>query len=77
MGVTTLGFEWEWVFESNDRVVLSGWMNALIPTDDPAMNFRWRTRQVVVLTISDGRVVRHEDFIDYENAEEGMVRTGG
>jgi len=77
MGVTTLGFEWEWIFKSNDRVVLSGWMNALMPAEDPAANFRWRTRQVVVLTIVDGRVVRHEDFIDYENAEEGIVPAGG
>ena len=77
MGISTLGFEWDWIFESNDRVVLSGWMNALIPTEDPTRNFRWRARQVVVLTVVDGTVVRHEDFIDNENAEEGMVPTGG
>lgn len=77
MGISTLGFEWEWIFESNNRVVLSGWTNSLIPTEDPARSFRWRARQVVVLTIVDGRVVRHEDFIDNDNAEEGIVPTGG
>lgn len=69
----TLGFEWETVFESNSRVVFIGHVNALYPTEDPAQRFRWRSRQVTVLTVDNGRVVEHRDYANYPGAEQGLV----
>lgn len=68
-----MNFEWDYIFESNDRVVFSGWVNALYPTDDPEQLYRWRTRQVTVLTLQDSQVIHHRDFAGYESVEDGLV----
>ena len=68
-----LGFDWHTVFESNDRVIFSGHVNALYPTQDSNQNFRWRAEQVTVITVRDGSVVRHQDFANYAHPEQGLV----
>ncbi len=68
-----LNFEWDFVFESNDRVVFSGWVNALYPTDQPDQLYRWRTRQVTIITIEDGQVTHHRDYAGYESVDDGLV----
>ena len=69
----TLGFVWDTVFQSNNRVVFIGHADARYPMGTPDMLFRWHAPQVTVLTVRDGRVVRHEDFADYVGAETGPV----
>ena len=68
-----LGFVWEDVFESNGRVVFIGHVNAIYPTDQEDQVFRWRARQVSVITVQDGVIVRQEDFADYGGPETGLV----
>ncbi len=68
-----LGFVWDTVFESNNRVVFMGHVNALYPSDQAGQVFRWRAEQVTVVTIMDGQVVRHQDFANYAGAEQGLV----
>ncbi|MBO6795679.1 nuclear transport factor 2 family protein [Maricaulis sp.] len=68
-----LGFAWDTVFESNGRVIFSGHVNALYPTQDVTQNFRWRAEQVTVITVRDGHVVRHQDFASYANPQREMV----
>lgn len=67
-GVIELGFDFPTVFESNGIVVFQGHVNmyAAPPGRDHAI--RWRTEQVTVLTMRDGRVVRHEDYANYTAA---------
>jgi len=68
-----LGFVWDTVFESNNRVVFMGHVNALYPTEDPTQVFRWRAAQTAVVTVIDGQVVRHQDFANYTGAEQGLI----
>ncbi|MEA1940833.1 MAG: nuclear transport factor 2 family protein [Pseudomonadota bacterium] len=68
-----LGFEWDTVFESNDRVVFMGHVNARYPTEDPDRHFRWRAEQVTVITVRDGQIVRQDDFANYAAPETGLV----
>lgn len=68
-----LNFEWDYVFESNDRVVFSGWVNSRYATEDPDQLFQWRARQVTVLTVSEGQITHHRDFAAYETPEQGLV----
>ena len=68
-----LGFVWDTVFESNNRVVFMGHVNAIYPTDDPTQVFRWRAAQTAVVTVMDGQVVRHQDFANYSGAEQGLI----
>lgn len=68
-----LGFVWDTVFESNARVVFIGHVNALYPTQDPAQRFRWRSQQVTVVTVENGRVVEHRDYANYPGAEQGLI----
>ena len=69
----TLGFQWDTVFESNNRVVFIGHVDARYPMETPGQQFRWSAPQVTVLTVRDGLIVRHEDFADYTGAEAGPV----
>jgi ketosteroid isomerase-like protein len=71
-----LGFEWDTVFESNNRVVFIGHVNARYPTEDPDQHFRWRAEQVTVLTVRDGQIVRQHDFVNYAAPERGLVPAG-
>ena len=68
-----LGFEWDTVFESNNRVVFMGHVNARYPTEDPEHHFRWRAEQVTVITVRDGMIVRQDDFANYAAPETGLV----
>lgn len=53
------------VFASNGVVVFSGNVNALSLTDDPDYGLRWRAEQVLIVTVREGRVVRHDDYANY------------
>lgn len=68
-----LGFVWDTVFASNNRVVFMGEVNALYPTDTDGQTFRWRASQVTVITVRDGRVVHHQDFANYAGADQSLV----
>ncbi|RKQ96814.1 MULTISPECIES: nuclear transport factor 2 family protein [Maricaulis] len=68
-----LGFEWDDVFASNSRVVFIGHVNALYPTQSEGQVFRWRSRQVSVITVRDGQVVAHQDFANYAAPEQGLI----
>lgn len=64
-GVIELGFEFPTVFESNNLVIFSGFVNVYAAPPSVDYAYRWRAEQVTVLTIRDGRVVRHEDYANY------------
>ena len=64
-GVIELGFEFPTVFESNNIVVFSGFVNVHAAPPGVDYAYRWRAEQVTVLTIRDDRVVRHEDYANY------------
>ncbi|WP_417494042.1 nuclear transport factor 2 family protein [Maricaulis sp.] len=68
-----LGFVWDTVFASNDRVVFTGHVNALYPTETEGQVFRWRADQVSVITVRDGLVVHHQDFANYAAPEQGLM----
>ena len=68
-----LGFVWDTVFTSNDRVIFTGHVNALYPTATEGQHFRWRADQVSVITVRDGLVVHHQDFANYAAPEQGLV----
>jgi ketosteroid isomerase-like protein len=53
------------VFSSNGVVVFSGHVNALSLTSDPDYGVRWRAEQVLIVTVRDGQVVRHDDYANY------------
>lgn len=67
-GVIELGFEFPVVFESNDIVVFSGFVNVHAAPPGVDFAYRWRAEQVSVITVKGGRVVRHEDFANYGGA---------
>lgn len=68
-----LGFEWTTVFESNDRYVFMGRVNATYPVEQEGMVYRWSAAQTTVVHLRHGKVVRQDDFADYEGAEAGLV----
>ena len=68
-----LGFEWDTVFESNGRVVFMGHVNALYPARTEGQNFRWRAEQVTVVTVRDGKAIRHDDYANYATPEQGLI----
>lgn len=53
------------VFESQGVVVFSGHVNTLSRAAEPGYGLRWRAEQVIILTVRDGQVVRHEDYANY------------
>jgi hypothetical protein len=64
-GVIELGFEFPVVFESNNIVVFSGFVNVRAAPPGADYAYKWRTEQVSVITVKGGRVVRHQDFANY------------
>ncbi|SDM66186.1 nuclear transport factor 2 family protein [Maricaulis salignorans] len=68
-----LGFVWDTVFQSNDRVVFMGEVNALYPTETEGQTFRWRAPQVTVITVRDGRITHHQDFANYATPDQSLV----
>lgn len=69
----TMGFQWDRVFESNGHVVFMGEVNALFPTRVNGRLYNWRSPQVSVITVRDGKVVEHRDFANYVTPEHGVV----
>jgi ketosteroid isomerase-like protein len=67
-GVIELGFEFPVVFESNGIVVFSGFVNVHAAPPGVDFAYKWRTEQVSVITVKDGRILRHEDFANYGGA---------
>lgn len=53
------------VFESSGIVVFSGHVNTLSRAAEPGYGLRWRAEQVIILTIKNGAVSRHEDYANY------------
>jgi ketosteroid isomerase-like protein len=68
-----LNFEWDTVFESNDRYVFMGRVNATYPVQQEGMVFRWSAAQTTVIHMREGLVVEQYDFADYEGAEQVLV----
>lgn len=68
-----LNFAWDTVFESNDRYVFMGSVNATYPVEQEGMVFRWSAPQTTVIHFRNGEVVQQFDFADYEGAEQGLV----
>lgn len=67
-GVIELGFDFPVVFESNNIVVFSGFVNVHAAPPGADFAYKWRTEQVSVIAVRDGMVVRHEDFANYGGA---------
>jgi hypothetical protein len=72
-GVIELGFVWDTVFESNNRVVFMGHVNALYPSQTDGMVFRWRAEQTTVITVRDSQVIEQLDFANYHTTDQGLV----
>lgn len=53
------------VFESQGVVTFSGHVNSLSYSAQSGYGLRWRAEQVTIVTVRDGRVVRHEDYVNY------------
>lgn len=68
-GVIELGFEFPVVFESNNIVVFSGFVNVHAAPPGADYAYKWRTEQVSVVTVQEGQVTRHEDFANYGAAK--------
>jgi len=68
-----LGFIWDTVFESNDRVVFIGEVNALYPTEKKGQVFRWQSPQVTVLTLREGKIIRHVDYANYATPDLSLL----
>jgi ketosteroid isomerase-like protein len=64
-GLIELGFDFPVIFESNNRVVFSGFVNSYTAPPGADFAYKWHARQVSVVTIEGEKVVRHEDFADY------------
>ncbi len=75
-GVEALDFDFPIVFASNSVVVFAGRVNTLSRPRGGADAYRWRSDQVIALTIHDGKVVRHEDFADYAHPRVERVPAG-
>lgn len=63
------------VFESNGVTVFEGRAMAYFPTPT-SRTWRWSAETITIVTVRDGKVVRHEDFSDYAGAEEGYAPDG-
>lgn len=68
-----LNFEWHTTFESNDRYVFMGSVNATYPVEEDGMVFRWSAPQTTVIHLRDGLIVEQFDFADYEGAVQEIV----
>lgn len=69
----TLGLQWGIVYESNDRVIFMGQVQARFPSRQRNRDVIWASPQTSVVTVEDGRVVHHVDYADYDNARQGLV----
>jgi ketosteroid isomerase-like protein len=68
-----LNFEWDTAYESNDRYVFTGSVNATYPVEQEGMVFRWSAPQTTVIHLRDGLVVEQYDFVNYEGAVQEIV----
>jgi len=71
-GATSLNFEIENAFESGGVAVFQGVMTMTVPIENER-TYNWRARVVSVLTVEDGKVIRHIDYADYGGAEETVI----
>lgn len=67
-GVRGLFLDFPVVFESSGIVVFTGHVNTLSRAPEVGFGLRWRADQVTILTVREGKVVRHEDFANYGGA---------
>jgi ketosteroid isomerase-like protein len=72
-GLERIGYELANVFESNGRTVFVGRVNAFYPKPD-GTRLRWHSAIVTVVTVEDGQVVRHDDYVDYPGAKQTVER---
>lgn len=64
-GIIGLFLDFPVVFESHGVVVFSGHVNTLSRAAEPGYGLRWRAEQIIILTVRDGRIIRHEDYANY------------
>jgi len=76
-GVIELGFDFPIVFESNGVVVFAGKVNTVSAAPGATKGYRWRAEQVIALTVSGGKIARHEDFANYARPVIEEVRLPG
>lgn len=67
-GVQGLFLDFPVVFASGGTVVFTGYVNTLSRAPEVGFGLRWRAEQVTILTVREGKVVRHEDFANYGGA---------
>lgn len=72
-GLGRIDYELTRTFESNGRTVFVGNVTALYPRSD-GTRLRWRAAIVTVVTVENGKVVRHDDYADYRNATQVVER---
>jgi ketosteroid isomerase-like protein len=60
-------------FESNGRNVFIGRVSAYYPQKD-GTRLRWHSDIVTVVTVEDGKVVRHDDYANYTGAQQTVEK---
>lgn len=68
-GVIELGFEFPTVFESNDVVVFSGYVNTYAAPPGLTYAYKWRAEQVTALSVKNGKITQHVDYANYKGAK--------
>ncbi len=71
-----LNFEWDLSYESNNRYVFVGSVNATYPTQEAGTLFVWSAPQTTVIHVRDGQVVEQWDIVDYEGARQELIPAG-
>lgn len=74
-GVQRLVYDLTGEFESNGRTVFVGRISAYYPRPDGRV-LRWRSEVVTIVTVANGKVVRHEDFANYAGAQKTVEDPG-
>lgn len=74
-GVQRLVYDLTGEFESNGRTVFIGRISAYYPRPDGRV-LHWRSEVVTIVTVANGKVVRHEDFANYVGAQKTVEDPG-
>jgi ketosteroid isomerase-like protein len=74
-GLQRIAYDLTSEFESNGRTVFAGHVNAYYPREGGRV-LRWRSEIVTVVTVANGKVVRHEDFANYAGARKTLQDSG-
>lgn len=72
-GLERIEYDLATSFESNGRNVFIGRVSALYPRKD-GTRLRWHADIVTVVTVEEGKVVRHDDYADYTGAKQTIER---